>query len=130
MASKKKSIGNGVRVGELEAAFKLLSQHVDLREVNDFAPLRSNAVYSNGLAIWMMVLQRMTPEGTLESSVKQLLDSVSNLLPKNKRVVEKTLSSNTSAFSRARKRVPLKVVHWLCDQVALSIIRHRPVASP
>lgn len=131
MASKKVRTGNqDVRVTELRAAFQLLSEHVDLQEVDQLDPLRSNAVYTNGLAIWMMVLQRMTPNGTLESSVKQLLDSGSSLLPKNKRVSEKTLSSNTAAFSRARKRVPLESVNWLCDQVASSIIRHSPAASP
>lgn len=118
------------RVGELQAAFKLLSDHVDLFEVDRLAPLRCNAVYTNGLAIWMMVLQRMTPQGTLESSVKQLLDSGSHLVPKNKRVLEKTLSSNTGAFSKARKRVPLETVYWLCDQVASSIIRQHASASP
>src|SRR5688572_10588028 len=111
-----------VQVTEMQAAFELLSKHIDLREVDQFAPLRSNAVYTNGLAIWMMVLQRMTPEGTLESSVKQLLDAGSHLLPKNKRVSEKSLSPNTGAFSKARKRVPLESVNWLCDQVATSII--------
>lgn len=118
------------RVGELQAAFQLLSEHVDLREVDQLAPLRGNAVYTNGLAIWMMVLQRMTPQGTLESSVKQLLDSGSHLMPKNKRVLQKTLSSNTGALSKARKRVPLKIVQWLCDQVASSMIRRNPPASP
>lgn len=117
------------RAGELQAAFQLLSQHVDLGEVNEFAPLRSNAVYTNGLAIWMMVLQRMTPEGTLESSVKQLLDCGSHLLPKNKRVSEKTLSPDTGAFSKARKRVPVEAVQWLCDQVAASIISRSPPAD-
>jgi hypothetical protein len=118
-----------VRTVELQAAFQLLSDHVELRSVDQFAPLRHNAVYTNGLVIWMMVLQRMTPEGTLESSVKQLLDSGSSLLPKNKRVLEKTLSPNTAAFSKARKRVPLEAVEWLCDQVASSLIRQYP-ASP
>lgn len=128
--TSKRTPKQNVEAIELQAAFQLLSEHVDLREVDQLAPLRSNAVYTNGLAIWMMVLQRMTPEGTLESSVKQLLDSGSNLLPKNKRVSEKTLSSNTAAYSRARKRVSLESVHWLCDQVASSIIRQSPVASP
>ena len=126
MTKKRKT---DVQVTEMQAAFELLSKHVDLREVDQLAPLRSNAVYTNGLAIWMMVLQRMTPEGTLESSVKQLLDSGSHLLPKNKRVLEKTLSPNTGAFSKARKRVPSESVNWLCDQVATSIIRLNPTAE-
>lgn len=117
------------QVAELQAAFQLLSEHVDLREVDQLAPLRSNAVYTNGLAIWMMVLQRMTPQGTLESTVKQLLESGCELLPENKRVVEKTLSSNTAGFSRARKRIPLETVDWFFDRVAWSIIRQSQPTS-
>jgi hypothetical protein len=126
MANKGKT---DVQRTDMQAAFELLSEHVDLREVDQFASLRSNAVYTNGLAIWLMVLQRMTPEGTLESSVKQLLDSGSHLLPKNKRVLEKTLSPNTGAFSKARKRVPLESVKWLCDQAATSIVSRSPTAE-
>jgi len=118
--------GRDGRAAELQAAFQLLSQYVDLREVEALAPLRSNAVYTNGLAIWLMVLQRMTPAGTLESSVKQLLDAGSDLLPQNKRVVQKTLSADTGAFSKARKRLPVAVVEWMADQVASSIIRLSP----
>lgn len=115
---------------DLQAAFNLLRDFVDLREVDATFPLRSNAVYTNGLSIWLMVLQRMTPAGTLESTVKQLLESGSGLLRKNKRVTEKTLSANTGGFSRARKRIPLEVTVWFCDQVTSAIIKQsRPVSS-
>ena len=56
-------------VSDLQASFDLLSEHVDLQQVDRDAPLRNNTVYKNSLAIWMMVLQRMTPKGTLESTV-------------------------------------------------------------
>lgn len=127
--ANKRSGGKVSSACELEAAFQLLSQHIDLRQVNQVAPLRSNAVYTNGLAIWMMVLQRMTPQGTLESTVKQLLNSGSELLPQNKRVLEKKLSSNTAAYSKARKRIPLEAVRWFFDQVARSIIRQSQPSS-
>lgn len=116
---------------DLQAAFDLLSEHVDLKQVDIDAPLASSAVYTNGLALWMMVLQRMAPNGSPESSVKQLLDSGSNLLPQNnKRVEEKNLSANTTTFSKVRKRVPLDRVYWLHDQVASSIIsRYKPAPN-
>lgn len=125
-AKKRKAV-----TSDLQAAFNLLAEHVDLKQVDRDAPLRNNAVYTNGLALWMMIMQRMTPEGTLESSVKQLLDSGSNLLPhNNKRVTEKTLSPNTAAFSNARKRLPLNCAYWLHDQVATSIIsRYTPTSA-
>ena len=121
----------GVVASDLQAAFDLLDEHVDLRQVDRDAPLRNNAVYTNGLALWMMVLQRLTPQGTLESSVKQLVESGSSLLPKNnKRVTEKTLSLNTAAFSNARQRLPLECVYWLHEQVSSSIIaRHQSTAK-
>ena len=56
-------------VSDLQASIDLLSEHVDLQQVDRDAPLRNNTVYKNSLAIWMMVLQRMTPKGTLESTV-------------------------------------------------------------
>lgn len=107
---------------ELQGAFELLSRHVDFRQLDEDAPLRANAVYTNGLAIWLMVLQRITPRGTLESTVKHLVERGSSLLPPNKRVQEGSLSLQTGGFSRARKRVPLDRVRVLFDQVAESIL--------
>jgi len=113
---------NEVQLRELEGAFDLLSRHVDFRHVDQDAPLRANAVYTNGLAIWLMVLQRMTPRGTLESTVKQLVERGSSLLPPNKRVEEGSLSLHTGGFSRARKRIPVDRVRVLFDQVTESIL--------
>ena len=127
----KQSQQREVLKSDLQGAFNLLSEYVNLGDVNRLAPLRGNAVYTNGVALWMMVMQRLTPLGTLESSVKQFLHSDAKLLPSNnKRVTGKTLSSNTAAFSKARKRLPLDCAYWLLDHVASSIIQQYQPASP
>ncbi|MCD0461997.1 IS4 family transposase, partial [Roseiconus lacunae] len=65
-------------------------------------------------------------DASLENAVKHLIENKPDYLPNNKRVKEGTLSTNTTAYSRARKRLPLNVVEWFAKQVSDSIVSTAP----
>ena len=107
---------------EFDKAFELLRELVDLKEANQQHPKRSNAVYTSCVVLWMLIYQRLKPDASLESSVKHLIETRPDYLPKNKRLSENTLSTSTSGYSVARHELPLKVVQWFSSEVSQAII--------
>lgn len=106
---------------ELAAALRLLgticgspgtSQLLDINE----RPT-SKMVYTNGLTIWMLVLQRLGGGKSLNETISHVLAHDRDLLPDNKRVRENTLSLNSAAYSQARKRLPLEAVFEFSSRV-------------
>lgn len=67
-------------------------------------------VYTNGLTLWMLILQRLGGGKSLSEVISQVLAHDRDLLPDNKRVRENTLSENSAAYSQARKRLPLETI--------------------
>ena len=111
------------RSEELHSAVDLLGRLIKEPAIIDLlreetAP-QTRMVYTRAVTIWMLILQRLGRGLTLEDTVKQLLKFNHNLLPDNKRVRDRTLSKSTSAYSEARKRLPLETVlkfsHAVCD---------------
>jgi len=101
---------------------QLLQSPEILKEFEGEEPSNSRMVYTQGPTLWLLVLQRAGGGLTLEQAVKELALHHSDLLPENRRVSEGRLSGNNSAYSRARKRVPLSVVEnfsrRICDHLA------------
>jgi len=68
------------------------------------------------------VLQRLGGGLSLQAVVEELVTHHTDILPRNGRVEEGTLSENNSAYNRARLRIPLPVVETfsnsLCDYLA------------
>lgn len=91
-------------------------------------------VYTNGVTLWMLILQRLGGGKTLNEVVSQILTQDRDLLPDNKRVRENTLSENSAAYAKARKRLPLETI-WefsqrVCDwlgQISEPLIDSRRV---
>ena len=67
-------------------------------------------VYTNGVTLWMLVLQRLGGGKSLSEVISQVLTHDRDLLPDNKRVRENTLSENSAAYAQARKRLPLETI--------------------
>jgi hypothetical protein len=120
----------------LSSASTVLRQLIDIPATNDLLDpeLRTNAkqVYTNGVTIWMLILQRLCKGATLEETVSHVVEHDRDLLPDNKRVRDDTLSENTSGFSAARNRLGIEAVqafsHAVCDylgRTADSIIGSR-----
>ena len=126
MVGLPKKAGDGERDCQFDEAFALLGDLFDPTEADERFPVRGNAVYRTCVVVWMLVYQRMHPDKSLEAAVKHLLDSRPSFLPENKRVRQKTLSSNTSSFSDARKRLPREAAEWFSSRVSQSLIDASP----
>ena len=67
-------------------------------------------VYTNSVTLWMLILQRLGKGQSLSEIVTQVIDNARDLLPNNNRVRDDTLADDTSAYAKARKRLPMKVI--------------------
>ena len=74
-------------------------------------------VYTNGVTLWMLILQRLGGGKTLSEVVSQVVTHDRHLLPDNKRVRENTLSENSGAYAQARQRLPLDMIHRFSECV-------------
>lgn len=95
---------------ELTSAIEMLRAIIPDEELESLAPTGPAAVYTTSITIWMLILQRLGKGKSMSEVIKDVLANSRQLLPDNKRVREKTLSDNSGAYSRARKRLPLNVV--------------------
>ena len=83
-------------------------------------------VYTTLVTLWMLTLQRLGGGESLRTTIKDVLTYSRELLPKNKRVREGTLSESSAAYSQARKRLPLEVVQAFAERVSQSLIDQSP----
>jgi len=72
------------------------------------------SVYSGQVVLWLMILQRLHPVGTLAAAVQLLIQGAAGPLLQNcRRVRRKRISARTGGYSQARQKLPTK----LCRQV-------------
>jgi hypothetical protein len=122
MAARRQVPVDSDQDARFDQAFERLTQLVDLRQADALHPVRGNSVYLSSVVLWMLVYQRMNPDTSLEAAVKKLIEARPDFLPRNKRVQDGTLSTNTSTYSQARSRLPLEVAEWFAAQVSWSLI--------
>ena len=80
--------------------------------------LPARGFYSLAVVVWLMMWQRLDGHGSLATAVQQVVQgALGDLVPEEKRVVEKRVSGNTGALSRARKRLPVEAAEAVCDQI-------------
>lgn len=112
---------------ELASAAELLRGLIPVDELPTADLDRSPAtVYTTLVTIWMLTLQRLGGGASLAAVVKDVLRHSRELLPDVKRIREAKLSSNSAAYSRARKRLPLELVLRFAERVADSLIERTP----
>ena len=76
-------------------------------------------VYSAQVVLWMMILQRLHPIGTLAAAVQLLLQGAAGPLLQNcRRVRKKSISARTGGYCQSRRKLPTK----LCRQVGREMI--------
>jgi len=85
-------------------------------------------VYSAPVVIWLMILQRLQPRGTLATGVEALLAGAADgLLSDCGRARQQRTSRRTGGYSHARKRLPTR----LCWQVMRELVlRLREILMP
>ena len=78
----------------------------------------NNRVYSTPVVMLLMIIQRLQPEGSLESAVLELLGLPASLWPDpcgRLRPDARAMSTNTGAYNKARQKLPLKAVEEFSD---------------
>lgn len=84
--------------------------------------LDSKRVYTQAPTLTLLILQRLGGGLSLTGVVQELLTHHLDILPKNRRVTDGTLSENNSAYNKARLDLPLKKVEAfssaLCNYLA------------
>jgi len=106
---------------QLASAIQLLHEIVQRSGQQNLIDLderpSARMVYTNGVTLWMLILQRLGGGKTLAEVISQMLTHDRHLLPDNKRVRENTLSENSSAYAEARKRLPLDTIQQFSECV-------------
>jgi hypothetical protein len=75
-------------------------------------------IYTARLVMWMMMMQRLQPRGTLASSVAQLVEGrFDPLLSQCKRVQEKKIGLSTGGYCQARQHLPKLLVIRTVDEL-------------
>lgn len=108
------------------AAFELLKQWINVEESDSIQPLGNAAVYKTSVVLWLMLFQRLNPDSSLKQSVEHFFINAPRGKNANKRLRERTLSSETGSYSDARKRLSSEVVHWFQNRLSNSIIESTP----
>ena len=112
--------------GEFSKARELLSELIALQDLqavfDEEGAINSRRVYTQSATIWLLILQRLGGGLSLNAAVLQLIKHHSDILPRNRRVEEGTLSGNSSAYNNSRQALPMEVVeafsHSVCDHLA------------
>lgn len=90
----------------------------------------SRMVYTNTATLWMLILQRLGGGQSLQKVVQQVIAQETSLFPDGKRVRDGSLSRNTSAYAKARLRLPLDVIEKFsrhcCDYIGQSTTPYLP----
>ncbi len=85
-------------------------------------------IYTAQVVIWLMVVQRLQPGGSLATAVEALLSGAADsLLSRCERTEQKRISRRTGGYSHARQRLP----KLLCRQVLAELVtRLREILNP
>ncbi len=87
-----------------------------------------DCVYTASVVLWLMICQRLQPNGTLATTVERLQDGAADpLLSDGARLRRRRLSRRTGGYSHARQRLP----KLLCREVTRElIVRLRAILNP
>ena len=146
-----KSCGEGGGAGLAHLGISpvgVLSLFLQLLPLPFFAQLReeatlrrqNNRIYTDAVVIWLMILQRLTVGGTLETAVFEFLRNLpSEFWPRPcKRLkveledAKTKLSSNTGSYNQARQELPLTIVEQCGDRVFQGLLDRvdKPAGAP
>jgi putative transposase len=93
----------------------------------DLEIIENSCVFALPVTVWLMILQRLSPVGTLESAVEQLRQgSGQELLEPCKQVREGRISGHTGAYGQARVNLPVEAARRIAEQTFRSL---HPVGS-
>lgn len=111
---------------QFNSALELLKQWIDIEESDSIQPLGNAAVYKTSVVFWLMLFQRLNPDASLKQAVEHFFANAPKGKDANKRLREGTLSTRSSSYSDARKRLTIDVVEWFQNRLSNSIIGSTP----
>jgi hypothetical protein len=83
----------------------------------DLEIIGNSCVFTLPVTTWLMMLQRLSPKGTLATAVAELIHGNGRALLKPcKQVREDSISASTGAYSRARQRIPVAAVRRITER--------------
>lgn len=83
----------------------------------DLEIVENSCVFTLPVTVWLMILQRLSPVGTLESAVEQLRHgSGRELLEPCRQVREGRISGHTGAYGQARVNLPVEAARRIAEQ--------------
>ncbi len=95
----------------------------------EISPEARSGIYTPRLLIWMMIVQRLQPRGTLASSVAQLVEGrFDRLLSRCKRVRDRKIGLSTGGYCQARQRLPKLLVSRTMNEL-IERLRQRLLES-
>ena len=101
----------------------------DLRKAADLR--KPGGVYTTELTCWLMMCQRLDPKGTLDTAVQDVLEGRPGvLLPSHKRLRERTLSSDPSAYGKARTRLKTEEAKEVSGRIFDYLMADKPEGLP
>jgi hypothetical protein len=90
----------------------------------DFDLAGNGCIYTLPVTTWLMVMQRLSPGGTLEDAVTELVHGNGReLLTPCKRVREGKISSGTGGYSQARERIPSEAARRVAQRTFAQLHR-------
>lgn len=79
---------------------------------------RRRGIYSLAVVLWLMILQRLHPTGTLDAAVQRLLrGDAGSLLPSCKRVREGRISAAPGGFCQGRLKLPKLIARQVNEHI-------------
>jgi hypothetical protein len=83
----------------------------------DLEIIENSCIFTLPVTTWLMIMQRLSPKGTLATAVTELIHGNGReLLAPCKQVREERISANTGAYSQARQRVPVEAVRRVAER--------------
>lgn len=116
----------GVEVEKRKQALAEFRALIDAEQIEAQQPMGPAAVYTALVTVWLLIYQRLHAGGSLLDAVNELIRTDAQHLPDNRRVREGTLSTNTGAYSRARKRLKPEVTDAVANRIFLSLMETMP----
>jgi putative transposase len=83
----------------------------------DLEIVQSRCIFTLRVTTWMMIMQRLSPHGTLAATLSELLQGNGRqLLESCKRVREDNISANTGGYNKARQKMPQEAARRIATQ--------------
>jgi hypothetical protein len=90
-----------------------------------------NGIYTPRVVLWMMMVQRLDPRGTLARVVEQLVQGkLDVLLSRCKRVEQKEISLATGGYCQARQNLPLALMERSMEEILQRLRKHLSEPTP